>query len=218
MKSKLKDKDPNTITMKSSWSECTMEDFFQLDELMSSPDILPEVKVQHAIAVLSGEDPEKVGSLSIAQFNDLASHLDFLKEKPKKRIAHGAIEVNGKKFKACLDLSMLSVSQYFDFSSAIGAFNKTRDLEDLCSVFSVFIIPEGHEYNDGYDMSQVQQEMKSLKVEEALAVMDFFGLLSQRYMKGMLAYFKRLMMENKTLTPDIEEKLNSLDKLLKHSL
>lgn len=214
----MKDKDPNTITMKSSWSECTMEDFFQLDELMSSTEILPEVKVQHAIAILSSEDPEKIGALSMAQFNDLASHLDFLKEKPKKRIAHETLKVDGNKFKTCLDLSKLTVSQYFDFSTAIDVFNKTRDLEDLCSVFSVFIIPEGHEYNDGYDMNTVQQQMKRLKVEEALAVMDFFGLLSQRYMKGMLAYFKRQMKETQMMTPEIEERLSNLERLLKHSL
>lgn len=207
-----------SITMRTKWSECNMKDFFSLEKLLTSNSILPEVKVQYAIAILSDEEPETIGSLPMGTFQKLAAKLDFLKTPPAKKIAHSTIVSNGHKYNVTLDLSKLSVAQYFDFSTFMKTYQSTSELEDLCAVFAVFLIPEGHEYNDGYDIEQVRTDMKTLKVEEALAVTDFFQVLFRQYMRSMLRSLKAQLRKSNSLTPELHQKMKELEKNLKRSV
>lgn len=207
-----------TITMRTKWSECTMKDFFSLEKLLVSDTILPEVKIQYAIAILSDEEPETIGSLPLNIFQNLASKLDFLKNTPKKTVVKDTMMSRGRKYRAFLDLPNLSVAQYFDFGSLMKVYQTTNELKDFCAVFSVFLIPEGHNYNDGYDIEVVRDDMMYLKVGEALAVSDFFQISFQQYTRSMLRYLKSQLKTNKTLTPELKIKMTELEQNLKRSV
>ena len=56
-----------------------------------------------------------------------------------------------------LDLTKVTVAQFIDYQNYI----KETPVK-FEKVLSVFIIPEGHTYNDGYDLQQAQQDMLEL--------------------------------------------------------
>jgi len=88
---------------------------------------------------------EEVLNLPLAEFSQKFSKLKFLTEEIPTQLSVKTVEVNGRKYYFDGLLGKISTAQYIDFQN----YNK---LEDESKVYSVFFIPEGHQYGDGYDM------------------------------------------------------------------
>ena len=79
---------------------------------------------------------------------------------------------------------------------------------------SVFIIPKGHKYNDGYDMLQVIDDIKSIPIPIVNSLSFFF---SRQFKESMRIFQSYLTKEMKTMNIPKEAKEN-LIKVVENSV
>lgn len=82
--------------------------------------------------------------------------------------------VNGRKYDFRGYPKDITTAMYVDFQ------NVGRNIpEDMVNMLSIFMVPEGKRYNDGYDLEDVKKDMEEFNVEDAMSVCDFFSSLFQ---------------------------------------
>ena len=102
----------------------------------------------------------------------------------------------------------MTAAQFIDYQNYIG----TEHFEDY---LSVFFIPEGHKYNDGYDIEQVKKDLLELDFPTVKSVAFFFTIFLAKLQNSFLSYLKkdlRKMKMEKEKRKEIEELINKLEK------
>ena len=154
------------------WSDVTLKQFLELKDIMQIED---ETDRTIAIAeLLLGLD---VSNLSLSEFNKKMKELSFLKEEIPNNHIVKKVEINNRKYNIDALLGRVSTAQYVDFT------NYMKEENNITKVLSVFFIPNGHKYNDGYDMEQVIRDMESLPVDIAISESFFFSRQFARFIK-----------------------------------
>lgn len=145
-----------------TWYDVTFTQFNKLQELLN---IAEEEERLIAIAtLLLGDD---ITDLTVAEFTNAVKELDFLKEECPTKIPPKNIQVNGRKYFVDCLLGRISTAQYIDFT------NSLKD-NNLPVALATFVIPEGHKYNDGYDMLQVIEDVKCMPIPIVNSICFFF--------------------------------------------
>lgn len=115
--------------------------------------------------------------------------------------------INGTTYK--LDKSMsISTAQYVDYIN----YQKNGD---IIKTLSVFLIPKGHTYNDGYDLLKVMKDIESLPFKEANAIAFFFLKRLVIFIKLFLPYLIRKM---KKVNPTVAKQMKEFTTILLNSL
>lgn len=124
-------------------------------------------RIIRLVEILLGDE---VLNLPLKEFNERVKELSFLKDEIPVKNPPKSIEVNGRKYYMDCLLGNVSTAQYVDFRSHSNATNP-----DMAKMLSVFIIPEGHKYNDGYDMLEVIKDINDLPIPVVNSAAFFFG-------------------------------------------
>ena len=85
--------------------------------------------------------------------------------------------------------------------------------KDVVKLMSVFLIPEGHDYNDGYDMNQVMNDINDMCWLDIKAASFFFRIQLAMCMLISKRSLRKLMKESKATKSqikEVEESLNSM--------
>ena len=142
-----------------TWYDITLGQYLKLTDIVKIEDTTEQTL---AIGELIFGD-----NLTLQEFNQKMKELDFLKSDIPTPTPPKSLNINGRKyFTDCL-LGNIKTSQYIDFMNHLKANN-------IVGVLSVFLIPEGHKYNDGYDMMQVMNDITDLQVPVAMGISFFF--------------------------------------------
>lgn len=149
-----------------------------LDILAATPQdadrggILDDLNYQVSIlSALSGLSERELLNLPIAEYRDMVQQAAFLTKAPAsvKRPADRYV-LGDMILKPTGDLRKVTTAQYYDFL----AYSPEGDAK-LVELLSVFLVPEGKAYNDGYDVLEVQEAIRdNLPVSDALALVAFF--------------------------------------------
>ena len=158
------------MEVKTKWEDVTVRDFIRIREIDELQMASPEEKDMRVAALLAGISYEELEQLPLRDVREIMDSLSFLFEQPGRAKARRKYEVNGRVYELFKDPSEMTVAQYIDYE-AIGREGFSKMPAEL---LSVFLIPRGHQYNDGYDKEQQIEDMLDLGVEEALGVCDFF--------------------------------------------
>ena len=110
---------------------------------------------------------EDVLDLPLKDFNEKCKELQFLQKEIPNDLHVKDIKVNGRSYYFDGLLGKITTAQYIDFQ------NYQKDNDEQKS-FSVFIIPKGHKYNDGYDMEQVFNDILDIPVPVLFSASFFF--------------------------------------------
>ena len=103
---------------------------------------------ERVYAIMEAVFGEDVLDLPLKDFNEKCKELWFLQKEIPNDLHVKDIKVNGREYYFDGLLGKITTAQYIDFQN----YQKNEDEQKS---FSVFIIPKGHKYNDGYDMEQV---------------------------------------------------------------
>lgn len=159
--------------MKKSWKEVSIKEYKEIEEITKREYDSPLEKDIAICAVLNGMNEDAMYELTVPELRNMIAQLDWMKKPfdfdknwhPKK------MTINGTKCKVFQSIESLSVAQYLDFETLWDK----RD-ENMGKILSVFIVPEGKKYNEGYDLVQFQDEL-----ERTLSITDwnafFFSFL-----------------------------------------
>ena len=161
------------------WNDVTVSQFLELQEIIKIED-----ETDRLLAIIELFFGEDAVNLPIYEFNKKIKELDFLKtEVPKNHIVNTAT-VNGRKYKVDALVGHISTAQYVDFTN----YMKEDPEKNITKCLSVFFIPEGHKYNDSYDMLQVIDDMGSLPIDIAMSESFFFSRQYKKFIKIFQSY------------------------------
>ena len=145
----------------------------------------------------------------------MAAKTRFLMQQPNvKAVRPRNLTINGKKYDLVDDIKDLTTGQYIDYQTYM---QDNEDFKNLAKVLSVFIVPKGKTYNEGYDVEDVIRELdEHLSIQIALGVCFFFREKYRSWLNLMQASFKRKMMRmrRKEKNPEAVEKMEEIIRMM----
>lgn len=196
-----KEKNMNKYS-KLNWYNVNLNQFILLQDVFKIED--DTEKMISVAEIILGND---VTNLPLKEFNEQMKRLEFLKEEIPSVVPPKKFEINGKKyFMDCL-LGNMTTAQYVDF-------NNHSNTGDFAKMLSVFIIPEGHTYNDGYDMLEVINDIGMLPIPIANSTAFFFGRQFSVFMRIFQRYSAK-QIKKTNLPKEVKE---NMIKIMKDSV
>lgn len=157
--------------MITSYSQLPLGLFLDIRALQEDEALDPIDLRVAVVAALTGKTEREVLDAPIAESSEWFAAASFLEPDPDvpKRIAD-AYHLGEWELIPTTDLRKITTAQYIDFQAFAPGGEKT-----LPQLLSVFLVPKGRAYNDGYDVAAVQQAIRDqLPVTDVLALSGFF--------------------------------------------
>ena len=202
------------------WENITIEKYYNIKDILddeTDDDITKNVKL---VAVITDKDENEVWNMDMAEAGEYISRLQFLNKFELPKHTNMKIKLPSYDLVVIKDLSKINVAQYVDFQN----FVKMPLKESMEKILSIFLIPEDHKYNDGYDIIDVQKEIRenlSFRVGEGL--LSFFIEKYGKLLIHSLIYCRKqvrkakdpeMMEKFKKTEKEIQQKLDSLIRLI----
>ena len=116
--------------------------------------------------------------------------------------------VNGREYEFHGDIPSITTAQYIDYQT----YMKEKPV-DLQKVISVFLIPKGHTYNDGYKIEEVMADISDMLIVDVQALGFFIQKQSALFILITKDYLSHQMKKMKIPTQKIREDLTPLSDL-----
>lgn len=195
------------IKIKNDWSVVTLKEFEQIEQILHA-DIPADYKAVNLLSVLSGEEVGLFENMPITQFSQLVKILDFLTTEMPDVKVHDSYTVNDHKYIVRAEIPSISTAQYIDYQT----YMREKPI-DLQKVVSVFLIPERHNYNDGYKIEEVLADIDDMRIVDVKALGFFIVKQSLLYTIVLENYLSEQMKKMKIPKTKIEEDLTPLKSL-----
>jgi hypothetical protein len=177
------------------WEDVTTQQYLEITEIQQREDT-DYNKLLDITAVLNNID---VDEITISNFKEYAENIKFISED----IPLVEIKDEYDNYTLHKELSQMSMKQYIDFNN----YAKTND---YVGVLSVFLIPKGKQYNEGYDIEEVRQYILTMSCVNMITIYAFFLMQSQIYMEHFQESLKQKQM--KILTKKKQERRQKMSK------
>ena len=102
--------------------------------------------------------------------------------------------MNGTTYNSSFDLTRVSVAQFIDYQN----YAKEKEIR-YEKILSVFVIPKGHEYNDGYSLKEVQEDILNWQFAIVKKISFFFATQLTTFVTLFLYYSKEEMKGEKKI-------------------
>ena len=184
---------------KYSWNHITGEQYWEIFDILNS-EASDLQKQAELIALIEGKSVDEILSLDMSSAAELINKLVFLnKFELSKRYHPSSIIIDNKKYNVYPNLANLNVAQFIDYQSFIAQpFRESYD-----KILSILLIPGGHNYNEGYDILDVQK-----MIRENMSWVNIQSLLNFILVK----YVKSYMRIQAYLTKRIRKEKNPVKK------
>ena len=195
------------------WENITIEKYYKIKDILddeTDDDITKNVKM---VAVITDKDENEVWNMDMAEAGDYISKLQFLNKFELPKHPNMKIKLPNYDLVVIKDLSKINVAQYVDFQN----FVKMQMKEGMEKILSIFLIPEGCSYNTGYDIIDLQKEIReNLSFRVAEGLLSFFIEKYGKLLIHSLIYCKKQV--RKTKNPEMMEKLEKTEKEIQQKL
>ena len=190
--------------IKKSWKDITITDYKQIMKILEREYDSPLEKDMAVCALLNGISEEDMYAMDFAQGRKMLSEMEWMKKdfafNRHWNLKH--LNINGKRCRMYQNIESLSMAQYLDFEN----FWEKRD-ECMGNVLACFIVPEGHKYNEGYDVVQFAQELEdTLSIEEWNSIAFFLLRSWSTSIRCSLRYGEWQMLKMRWKTKDETQK------------
>ena len=195
------------------WENISIDKYYEIKDILddeTDDDITKNVKM---VAVITDKDEDEVWSMDMAEAGEYISRLQFLNKFELPDNPNMKFNLPGYQLKVMKDVSKISVAQYVDFQN----FVKLPLREGMEKILSIFLIPEGCKYNEGYDIIDLQKVIReniSFRVAEGL--LSFFIEKYGELLIHSLVYCRRQV--KKTKDPEMMEKFKKTEKEIQQKL
>ena len=183
---------------KLGWSNITYRTLLDIREAANIED-----ENERVYAIMEAVFGEDVLDLPLKDFNEKCKELQFLQKEIPNDLHVKDIKVNGREYYFDGLLGKITTAQYIDFQN----YQKNNDEQKS---FSVFIIPKGHKYNDGYDMEQVFNDILDIPVPVLFSASFFFS----RQFELFIRIFRRYSIKQMKKIGLPKEAMENLEKVV----
>lgn len=159
-----------------TWNNITYRQLLDIKEAVNIED-----ENERVCAIMEAVFGEDVLDLPLKEFTEKCNELSFLQKPIPNDLHVKNIKVNGREYYFDGLLGNITTAQYIDFQN----YQKNEDEQ---KAFSVFIIPKGHKYNDGYDMEQVFNDILDIPVPVLFSASFFFSRQFELFIKIFRRY------------------------------
>lgn len=185
-----------------SWEQLTVAQFEELCRLQEEH---PADSAKYIIEYLY--DVADAEQLPIIEYSAYMAGLQKFIGEPvlKAKLTPSATyTIHGRLYRVDITPADFSVAQYTDLTNYLKSGKAS-----LIDLLAVVVIPDGHLYQDGYDMRQVRSDVGDLPLTAGFAVVGFFGRWSKSYMDTFLRSLTKYLMKGKTgkMHPELVKKL-----------
>jgi hypothetical protein len=178
--------------MKKSWKDITIADFKVIYDLQREN---PEDRLLRLVALVNEVSYEDVLEMPISKLEAHFKDIDFLGQEPKIPLMKGSYELGGTKYK--VHTGELTTAMYIDFKQMAETY-----FDNLPQFLSIFLIPAGHKYGDGYDLVKTYQDISTMSIVDARAVASFFltacGLSTAIFLRSSTHRINRMIKRART--------------------
>lgn len=204
-----------------SYDKLTIKKYRELASLENTDDMEYGVDI---LSILCDIAPEELMEMPLDEFTKLMQQAKFLNKqidrKDYKKLGK-KLTVNGKEYTVVRNARDLTAGQYIDYKAYTS---RDNFLEMLPYILTIFLIPSGKKYNNGYDVAELAEEFDNhMGLQTALAISDFFLHQSTTWIRASLIFLKakmKMMMrreknqEMKMKMAEVVEQLESFKSLL----
>lgn len=181
-----------------TWNNITYRQLLDIREAANIED-----ENERVYAIMEAVFGEDVLNLPLKDFNEKCKELQFLQKEIPNDLHVKDIKVNGREYYFDGLLGKITTAQYIDFQN----YQKNNDEQKS---FSVFVIPKGHKYNDGYDMEQVFNDILDIPVPVLFSASFFFS----RQFELFIRIFRRYSIKQMKKTGLPKEEMENLEKIV----
>lgn len=196
-----------------NYNDVTIEKYLEIKAVIDGGYDETETQIK-LVSVLSDLSEDEVVNLNLVEYKKLNQKLEFLTEMPQQKIVATKYKLGGYEFETMLNIQDMTVSQYIDYQTFVKDTDKY-----LVELLSIFLIPKGKKYNEGYDILEVHKVIReNLSIVDAMSMSGFFLLLYQSLTKSTLTYLikKLKRMKRKMKNPEeiqrMEEAITNLER------
>lgn len=192
-------------TIKNSWKDVTIDEYFDLCERLSDDTLTDYEKIIIKISFITGKSEDEIWNLSWSDFRSLQVESLWMEEfKLKENVKFNTIEINGEKYSIDTNLQNFTVAQYIDFQTF---FPKRKTNERVIgNILACFIIPKGKKYAEGYDIQELVENINSnLDIMTANEIMFFFLKQYLISIRATANYFNWVLKRMKKKSKNKEE-------------
>ena len=199
---------------KHNWTDITISDYKKILDINSREMDSDMEKGISLLSVLCECSEEEIYSLPIMSLNGLLSGVKWIYEPYtfNKNWKSNHIKINGVKYNVVVDINKFTVAQYADFQIY---WDKRDDVNYMSKLLTVFIIPDGCKYNDGYDIVELSSMLENWVSLNDFNSICFFFLKDCLYsVKASLYYsnWQLMKMIRKEKNPEKKMELKNLQK------
>ena len=187
-----------------TWKDITLRQFNKIQDLLQEID---EYTTLNIIDVIYDVDSADMPAMEV--MNKYAHSLDFLMTTiPTNEKLKDVYTINQREYNSNINLTQMTTAQFVDYQN----YSKENPV-DISKCLSVFIIPKGHTYNDGYDLKQVQDDLKDLDMVTINTLAFFFKKSYILLLETTLLCLTQDMKKMNIPTEKKEEILNQLKQI-----
>lgn len=201
-----------------SWETMPLGIFQEINKIGANENIDEDTKALMVVALLSNKTLDDIEKLSLSEATKLVAQTSFLYTPIPKIKTRKNLNLNGKKYRIMGKKEEMTAAQFINFQAIY------KDINNMLPEFmSIFIIPEGYNYGDDYDMDEVIDDIRNhLSVVEALSLADFFIAVYRRLWNRTLLFLevkmKVLSIMGKKETKKVAKETEALIKQLRQHL
>ena len=187
-----------------TWKDITLRQFNKIQDLLQEID---EYTTLNIIDVIYNVDSADMPAMEV--MSKYANSLDFLTTTiPTNEKLKETYTINNREYNSNINLTQMTTAQFVDYQN----YSKLNPV-DISKCLSVFVIPKGHTYNDGYDLKQVQDDIKDLDMVTINTLAFFFKKLYVLLLEITLLCLTQETTQMTIPTQKKEEILNQLKQI-----
>ena len=159
---------------KRNWSDITINDYKEILEIQQREYDSDLEKGIAVLSVLCGVGEDELYSIPISQLNGLLSGISWMNNEFtfNQNWNSKYIKINGVKYDVVVDINKFTVAQYADFQIY---WDKRDDVNYMGKLLTIFIIPDGKKYNEGYDIVELASILENyVSITDYNSVCFFF--------------------------------------------
>lgn len=191
-----------------NWDNINVKQFTAIQQIVGDPDMEIYDRMISLISVIFGIDATQI---TLADYQKHASQLAFLKDPVVKNDLEPEYVLNGRRYYFHTNPNMFNLAQVTDYQNYIGTNNP---INNLANTLSVLLIPTGHTYNDGYDISQTIADIETMSIRDAMACFFYYEMLLKRSVSSIQKYLQKQIKKSKTKNKNLQSKVKELDLVL----
>ena len=165
------------------------------------------------ISIISGMAEADILALPIPEYKRIAAETEFLIHPCQEGRMAKSYRLGDLVLVPTQDLTKITAAQYIDFQT-LSQEGEEKTVE-LCSVF---LVPKGHKYADGYDIADVQDAIRRhLSVQDVVTLAAFFLRKYAESIVSSLTFCKREIRRTKDpkAKAEMEAKLTEAETMLR---